>query len=172
MTEVNLRAFQEADLELLAAANRSRDARSLDWFGFIPANALQRRFAADGMISDDHGVLVVETPGGDLAGQVSWFAVQHGPSSACRALNIGIMLLPEHRNCGYGSAAQRALARYLFATMLIERVEAETDVDNIAEQRALEKAGFTREGVLRSAQFRDGQWRDTVLYSVLRAEMD
>jgi RimJ/RimL family protein N-acetyltransferase len=169
--DVSLRPVQEADLELLAA-NRSRDAGSLDWFGFVPANALQRRFAADGMISDDRGLLAVETPGGDLAGEVSWFAVPHGPSSACRALNIGIALLPEHRNRGYGSAAQRALARYLFATMLIERVEAETDADNIAEQRALEKAGFTREGVLRSTQFRDGQWRDTVLYSVLRAELD
>lgn len=80
-------------------------------------------------------------------------------------------MLPERRNRGYGSAAQRALAEYLFATTLIERVEASTDVDNVAEQRALEKAGFAREGVLRHAQFRDGQWRDVVLYSVLRAEV-
>jgi RimJ/RimL family protein N-acetyltransferase len=171
VTGVSLRPVQEADLELLAA-NRSREPGSLDWFGFVPVNTLQRRFAADGLISDDRGMLVVETPEGDLAGEVSWFAVLHGPSSACRALNIGIAILPEYRNRGYGSAAQRALARYLFATMLIGRVEAETDAENLAEQRALEKAGFTREGVLRSTQFRDGQWRDTVLYSVLRTEVD
>jgi RimJ/RimL family protein N-acetyltransferase len=170
MTGVTLRPVQETDLGLLAA-NRSRDVRGLDWFGFVPANALHRRFAADGLISDDYGVLVVEAPEGDVVGQVSWFAVRHGPSSACRALNIGISMLPERRNRGYGSAAQRALAEYLFATTLIERVEASTDVDNVAEQRALEKAGFAREGVLRHAQFRDGQWRDVVLYSVLRAEV-
>ncbi len=121
MTDVSLRAVYEADLELLAA-NRLREAGSLDWFGFTPANALQRRFAADGMISDDRGMLAVETPGGDLAGEVSWFAVPHGPSSACQALNIGITLLPEHRSRGYGSAAQRALARYLFATARRETV--------------------------------------------------
>jgi RimJ/RimL family protein N-acetyltransferase len=170
MTGVSVRPVQEADLGALAAA-RSRDVSGLNWFGFVPANALHRRFAADGMISDDSGVLVVETPDGKPAGQVSWSAVRHGPSSACRALNIGISLFPEHRNRGYGSAAQRALAEYLFATTLVERVEAGTDVDNVAEQRALEKAGFTREGVLRHAQFRAGQWRDVVLYSVLRAEV-
>jgi RimJ/RimL family protein N-acetyltransferase len=41
-------------------------------------------------------------------------------------------------------------------------------VDNQAEQRALEQAGFTREGVLRHAQFRDGGFHDMVLYSRLR----
>ena len=171
MADVSLRPVQEADLGLLAA-NLARDPRSLHWFGFVSSNALHRRFAADGMISDDYGVLAVEAPEGHLIGQVSWFAVQHGPTSACRALNIGILLFPEHRNCGYGSAAQTALAKYLFATSLIERVEAETDVDNLAEQRALEKAGFAREGILRSAQFRDSHWRDVALYSVLRAELD
>ncbi|WP_231976393.1 GNAT family N-acetyltransferase [Streptomyces sp. 3214.6] len=41
-------------------------------------------------------------------------------------------------------------------------------MENLAEQRALEKVGFTREGVLRSVVFRDGRWRDGVSYSVLR----
>lgn len=45
-----------------------------------------------------------------------------------------------------------------------------TDIDNLPEQRSLEKAGFTRKGVLRGAQWRAGQWRDEVLYSRLRGE--
>ena len=43
-------------------------------------------------------------------------------------------------------------------------------MENLAEQRALERAGFTREGVLRQAQFRDGGFRDMVLYSRLRGD--
>jgi RimJ/RimL family protein N-acetyltransferase len=168
---IRLRPVQEADLEALAAG-QSREADPWDWFGFRPANALRRHFSADGMISDQSGTLAVETSAGTLVGTVSWFAVQHGPSAACRAWNIGISLFPGHRRLGYGSAAQRTLAEYLFATTLFERVEAETDIENIAEQRALEKAGFTREGVLRHSQFRDGRWRDNLLYSVLRAELD
>ena len=59
----------------------------------------------------------------------------------------------------------------ILAATLVERIEAETDVENVAEQRALERAGFTREGVLRHAQFRAGRWRDSVIYSILRAEV-
>jgi RimJ/RimL family protein N-acetyltransferase len=50
----------------------------------------------------------------------------------------------------------------------VERLEASTDMGNTAEQRALERAGFTREGTLRYAQFRDGEFHDLVLYSRLR----
>lgn len=41
---------------------------------------------------------------------------------------------------------------------------------NLPEQRALDKAGFTREGVLRGAQWRLGSWHDMVLFSRLRAD--
>jgi RimJ/RimL family protein N-acetyltransferase len=170
VAHIRLRPVREADLTALED-NESRDADPWNWFRHTPAGALRRRLAADGMLSEEGGTLAVETPDGTLAGSVSWFTVQHGPTSACRALNIGISLLPGHRGRGYGSAAQRALAEYLFATTLTERIEAETDVDNVAEQRALERAGFTREGVLRHTQFHAGRWRDNVIYSVLRAEI-
>ena len=170
MAHVRLRPVREADLTVLEE-NESRDADPFNWFAHRPAEVLRRRFAADGLLSEEAGTLAVETPDGALAGAVSWFTVRHGPSSACLALNIGISLLPSQRGHGYGSAAQRALAEYLFATTLTERIEAETDVENIAEQRALERAGFTREGVLRHTQFRAGRWRDNVIYSVLRAEV-
>ena len=169
VTGVRLRPVREADLATLANAH-SREADPWNWFRHTPDGSLQRRFA-DGMISEEGGTLAVETPEGALAGGVSWFTVPHGPTAACRALNIGISLLPGQRGRGYGAAAQRALAEYLFATTLVERIEAETDVENVAEQRALERAGFTREGVLRHAQFHVGHWRDTVIYSVLRAEI-
>jgi RimJ/RimL family protein N-acetyltransferase len=52
----------------------------------------------------------------------------------------------------------------------VERIQASTEAANAAEQRALEKAGFTREGVLRRACFRGGAWRDMVVFSKLRGE--
>ena len=48
-----------------------------------------------------------------------------------------------------------------------------TDPDNIASQRVAEKAGFTREGVLRSMLVnRDGSRRDGVMFSLLPEELD
>jgi RimJ/RimL family protein N-acetyltransferase len=84
---------------------------------------------------------------------------------------IGIWLRPTARGRGIGRAAQRAIAELFFAHTAVNRVEAHTDVDNIAEQRALEAAGFTREGLIRGAQWRDGAYRDGYLYSVLRTEV-
>jgi RimJ/RimL family protein N-acetyltransferase len=50
----------------------------------------------------------------------------------------------------------------------VQRIQAGTHPENIAEQKSLVKAGFQREGVIRAAEFRAGQWRDGHLYSRLR----
>jgi RimJ/RimL family protein N-acetyltransferase len=166
MTTVRLRPLSADDVPLLTAA-RGED-NPFEFFGHQPSNRLARRFADDGCISADSAQLAVETTQGVLAGSVGWHAVRHGPGDSGRALNIGITLLAEHRGRGMGAAAQIELARYLFGATLVERLEAHTDVENIAEQRALEKAGFRREGIARHAQYRLGEWHDLVQYSRLR----
>jgi len=169
MDKVRLRALRADDLEPLTA-NETPESDPWNNFEMGTSNRFHRRFADNGGIGEGSGMFAVETNDGTLVGSVSWFTVQHGPSAACRGLNIGISLFAEHRRQGYGSEAQRRLAEYMFSTQLVERIEAGTDVDNIAEQRALEVAGFSREGVLRHAQFRAGEWRDIVLYSRLRGD--
>ncbi len=103
-------------------------------------------------------------------GNVSYHQVGYGPNEGSQAYNIGIALAPEQRGKGYGVEAQRLLAAYLFATYPVMRIEASTDINNLAEQRSLEKAGFTREGIARKAQWRAGQYHDLVTYSKLRGE--
>lgn len=169
MTGVHLRAVREDDLDTLTA-NETAESDPWNHFEIGASNRFHRRFAENGGIGEQSGMLAVETTDGDLIGSVSWVTAQHGPSAACRAINIGISLFPEHRGQGHGTEAQRLLAEYLFSTRLVERIEAGTDVENVAEQRALEKAGFSREGVLRHAQFRDGEWRDVALFSRLRGD--
>jgi RimJ/RimL family protein N-acetyltransferase len=68
-----------------------------------------------------------------------------------------------------GTTAQRLIVQYLFDITPAHRLEAYTEVENIAEQRALEKAGFEREGILRGILFRAGKWRDSIVYALLRA---
>jgi RimJ/RimL family protein N-acetyltransferase len=89
-----------------------------------------------------------------------------GPDGGC--LEIGALLFPEHRGHGLGTAAQRLLVEYLFATTLANRLQAITDVENLAEQRVLERIGFRREGVMRGLAFIGGRWRNGVLYARLR----
>lgn len=103
-----------------------------------------------------------------IVGTISYHRVSYGPGERSGAWMIGIDLLPEGRGQGLGTDAQRLLADWLFETTPVNRVEASTDVDNVAETRALEKAGFTREGVNRGAQFRAGAYHDLVMFSRLR----
>ena len=129
---------------------------------------------ADGkrMVAPDRGtLLVVRLDDGAIIGDIGWHTVSYGPNEGSRALNIGVSLVPDARGRGYGTEAQRLLAELLFELFDIERVEASTDVDNVAEQRSLEKAGFTREGVLRRAQYRAGAHHDLVGYSIVRSDV-
>lgn len=94
---------------------------------------------------------------GEVVGMVSAHPVWYGPTLGSKAMNIGIGLVPSQRGRGIGTIAQRRLAELLHGRG-IHRVEASTDVANLAEQRALQNAGFTFEGVARGAQVRaDGR---------------
>jgi RimJ/RimL family protein N-acetyltransferase len=119
----------------------------------------------------DPGALVVLDHDGAVAGDVAWHWVHWGPNEASRCPNIGIWLRPDARGRGIGRAAQRELAELFFAHTTVNRVEAHTDVENTAEQRALEGAGFMREGLIRGAQWRAGAYRDGYLYAMLRRDV-
>lgn len=88
MVPVCLRAVRYDDLEQLHQDSPQDDP--FQFFGFRASNGLQRRYAQDGPISDDLGMLAVEDGDGTLVGDIGWFAVRHGPSNTARALNVWI----------------------------------------------------------------------------------
>ncbi|MBO2460861.1 GNAT family N-acetyltransferase [Actinomadura violacea] len=166
---VELRPVAEADLPVIERLRTDPGlcGRFL-WAGWSDPRRFRRRFEQDGMLGEDTGTLAI-AHGDGLLGIVSYRRVPTAGSLWC--WSIGIALLPEARGRGAGSRAQRLLVDYLFAHTTAHRIQAETEVGNLAEQRALEKAGFTREGVMRGFGFRDGRYRDEVLYSVLRSDL-
>ena len=122
--------------------------------------------AGERVTGEHHRAVIVID--GEIIGTMSWHAVHYGPTVGSRAWSMGIALAPERRGQGWGTIAQRLLAEHLLEGA--HRVEASTDVDNVAEQRSLEKAGFAREGVLRGAQLRaDGIHHDLVMYARVRS---
>ncbi len=167
---VHLRPVREDDLPLLTRdATDPEFSAPYGWRGFRSPDALRRRWEEDGLLGGDPRYLAVAVD--DRAvGVVTW----HDPQLFGRerlVWEIGIVIAPEERGQGVGSAAQRLLAEYLFDTTPVHRISAYTEADNVAEQRALEKAGFRREGVLRRAGFRGGRYCDAQLYALLREEL-
>lgn len=170
-SKILLRPVAQDDLPVMEAwAADPAAAGEFNDFGLHGHTSFQQGFDQTGMLDERHGTLLVATLGGAPVGDVTYRQVMYGPNQGSQAYNIGIALLPDQRGKGYGVEAQSLLASYLFATYTVQRVEASTDITNLAEQRALEKAGFTREGVMRQAQWRNGAWHDLVVYSKLRGE--
>jgi RimJ/RimL family protein N-acetyltransferase len=167
---VRLRDVTLADADMLDAWDQDpADAGGFNDFG-MPHEPTNRDALAKGPLRNErNGVLIVElVADGTPIGTVGWHRVTYGANPESAAWNFGIDLRPDARGKGYGSEAQRLLAAYLFATTDAHRVEASTDLENVAEQRSLEKAGFRRESVARGAQFRAGRHRDLVTYARLR----
>lgn len=163
---VTLRPVSEDDLPVPQKLTQDPEtAGEFAWAGWHDPRDWRRRWDENGLIGPDGGTLMV-VRNDEPVGLVNWRRRQTGPASHC--WEMGIALLPEARGHGYGTEAHRVLVRYLFAHTTVHRIEAVTEVGNVAEQKALEKAGFTREGVMHGNCWRDGAWRDEVLYSILR----
>ena len=168
---MRLRDVTLADADMLDQWSRELEVGSFNDFG--PREPIAREPLTRGPLRNDrNGMLIVERiADGAPVGTIGWRRVTvYGPSPTCDAWQIGIELIPSARGVGLGSEAQRLVADYLFASTDLARVEASTDVANLAEQRSLEKAGYTREGVMRRAQFRAGAYHDLAYYSRLRGE--
>lgn len=162
---IRLRPPTDEDAAVLELLRTEAEAAPFNWFG------PPREGATAGMSIDWVVIELLDGEGVPTAvGDMSWHPAPYGPNEESRALNIGIGLLTAYRGRGFGSVAQRKLAEHLFATTSVHRVEASTDVENVAEQRALERAGFMREGVVRGAQYRAGKYHDLVVYSRLRGD--
>lgn len=84
---------------------------------------------------------------------------------------IGYWIAPWGRRRGAATSAVRLLARYGFDVVDLARIEVIPYVDNPASQRVAERAGCTREGVLRSYFLAHGERHDCVMYSLLQGEL-
>lgn len=72
---------------------------------------------------------------------------------------------------GANAEAKLLLLRHAFEGLDLERVSFRTDIKNDRSQGAIERLGAVREGVHRhEMRRRDGSWRDSVHYSILRSE--
>jgi RimJ/RimL family protein N-acetyltransferase len=167
---LRLRAIRKSELPELEAAI-AHEAGGFNDFGNAPRPIPDDAWTDGELRNDRRTVLLIErSEDGAPLGTIQYNRLSYGPNPESAAWMIGIELLPEARDKGYGTEAQRLLADWLFETTPANRVEASTDVENLAEARSLEKAGFTREGVIRGAQFRAGAFHDLVVFSRLRSD--
>jgi len=158
---VNLRLMEKEDIPLF-----------LEWMNnpefFGEYNPLEQETKAEieksfENASPEKRRFFVEKKDGTKIGVVGTFPV---PDS----IEIGFTLISNHRGKGFGTEAVQILIDYLFLARNLIRVQAHSDLRNVASQKLLSKVGFKKEGVVRKSMFIRGEWRDLALYSILREE--
>ena len=80
-------------------------------------------------------------PSGERVGELCFMGL-----SPDGITEIGYGLLPKHQGKGYATEAVTAAVEWALQQEGVTSVEAETDADNAASQRVLEKAGFVPTG--------------------------
>jgi RimJ/RimL family protein N-acetyltransferase len=165
-----LRPWREDDLAALTAA--CQDAEIARWLPMVPSPYSEddgRRYLEQARLNwelgDAYNFAVVDESDhllGSIAIRILRFGVGH----------IGYWIAAEARGRGIATQALETLCRWAVDELRLGRLELAADPENHASQRVAEKAGFQREGVMRSAlEYRDGSRRDSVFFSLLPDEL-
>jgi RimJ/RimL family protein N-acetyltransferase len=129
--------------------------------------------------ADDARLWLDLHPGRVAAGDGAAFAITQGDdelpigSIGVRVLHdqgiaeTGYHVVTDHRDRGVATAALRLIAAWTLAELPVARLQLTTHLDNPASQRVAEKAGFTREGILRAWADQRGERVDLVMWSLL-----
>jgi RimJ/RimL family protein N-acetyltransferase len=83
---------------------------------------------------------------------------------------LAVSVFPDARGRGVAPRALRLGAKWAALELGVQRVYAEAAVENVASIRAIKKAGFQREGLLRAHCKTHGRRHDCVMFSVVPSD--
>jgi RimJ/RimL family protein N-acetyltransferase len=163
--ELLLRPPADADVPAIVAACQDPDlARFIPGFPSPYGEEDARTWLATRAVAKgSRTFLIVDAASGELFGAIE---VRLGETGT-----IGYWIAKEARGRGIATRATRLLAHWALTEGGVERLELTTHPENVPSQRVAERAGFTREGILRAhVKFPEGR-RDSVIYSLLPGDL-
>jgi RimJ/RimL family protein N-acetyltransferase len=87
-----------------------------------------------------------------------------------RTAELGYMVAPEARGRGVATEALRRLTAWAFDELDLFRLELLISVDNAGSKKVAERCDYVRDGILRSAYFKQGRREDTEIWSRLATD--
>ncbi|QKS01045.1 GNAT family N-acetyltransferase [Sphingomonas sp. CL5.1] len=166
---VTLRPLTPDDRDALVAAAADGDITGL-FFTNVSALADPDAFIAAIFRERDYGramPFVVEAPDGRVVGSTRFLRMneQH------RRVEIGGTFYARSvQRTGVNTEAKKLLLAHAFDVLGCNVVQIRTDWFNRDSQRAIERLGAKRDGVLRAHQMLNGRMRDIVVYSIIACE--
>ena len=167
---IRLRRWRQDDAQSLVEAIDG-DPEISRWLDQVPQPYRledARAYIADELGLDQDIFAITDADTGRVLGSIG---VGRPRDGVCE---IGYWLRADARGRGHTTRALVLAARWALAQGGVARVQLRADPENAASCRVAEKAGFTREGVLRSAHWNErlGRRQDHAMYSLLPGELD
>jgi len=156
-----IRTIEDKDIEYLYCLNNKEFRGEYQEFQFESKKSLINQYEADGFCSDKFQMLLAEKDS-DILGIVYISFVRQG------LVSLGLVLCENQRNKSFGAKITKTIVEYLFSNYDIARIQADTDINNIAAQKVLEKADFIKEGIMKNYRYHHGKYNDSVLYAVTK----
>src|SRR5437899_11017709 len=110
--------------------------------------------------------VIVDSEDGTFLGSVGL----NGIDPTHKFANVGCWVRTDRTRKGICSTAIRLIAQFAFSQTDLKRLEFVVPVGNAASQRAVEKSGAVREGLLRNRVLLNGASLDALMYSIVRDE--
>ena len=173
---VTLRPWQPGDVDDLVACLDGED-EIVRWLDAIPqpyreaeANAWVEHATVAWREGTSAPFAVTDATNGQLVGSVGLGWVGDRDE---RIGDVGYWMRRDLRGQGLTTRAVRLLSQWALSELGCERLQLRADEQNVPSQRVAEKAGFTREGVLRSVHFNARLDRrvNFVMFSLLPGEL-
>ena len=166
---VRLEPMTEAHIPALVKIGVGQDFWRYMLYGEMKTDADIRNWVLDILSrKGDVPFVVIHLPSGCVAGATRYMNV----IPRDRGLEIGgTWYGTEFQRTGVNTESKYLLLKHAFETLGAIRVQLKTDSRNLPSQRAIERIGAVKEGVLRNHMIMaDGTIRDSVYYSILDSE--
>ncbi len=165
---VRLEPMTEAHVPGLTAIGLDDSIWEHMLYGDVRTEKDVRGWVRDILSRPDLPFVVIQLASGRIAGATRYLNI----TPEHRGLEIGGTWYGlEFRRTAVNTECKYLLLRYAFETLGCIRVQFKTDLRNERSQRAIERLGAKREGVLRNHMILpDGRFRDSVFFSILDTE--
>lgn len=168
--KVTLRAYAKDDLDLAVDYLNDFAVRELMWpgimFPFRKEDELKWYESFSAMSDGIYHFAIDRNDTGDYIGGCGVADI----NQKSRVITIGIYIGKPHQNEGFGSEAMRLFVDFCFMEMNMNKVKLHVYEFNKRAIHCYEKIGFQVEGKLRQELYRNGEYWDEWIMSLLRSE--
>ncbi|GAB5539221.1 MAG: GNAT family N-acetyltransferase [Salibacteraceae bacterium] len=164
--EFTLRPWTFSDLNRLVeiADNPKIAANLTNRFEYPYTRDCGERFISMATSEDPPFVLCI-----DINGQAAGGIGVHTQTDVyCKNMEMGYWLAEQYWGHGIITEAINRMIPYAFDRWDVNRIYAQPYAHNASSIRVLEKAGFKKEGVLKQAVYKNGEFLDLLMYAILR----